>query len=65
MDPYNFDLERSSRCVVHYAVPNGRLISFCIMNTLHRQEIERQFARPIETSRITLIVDIKAISGGM
>ena len=26
MDPYNFDLERASRCVIHYAVPDGRLI---------------------------------------
>ena len=65
MDPYNFDLERASRCVIHYAVPDGRLIPFCTMNTIHRQEIERQFARPIETSRITPLADIKAISGDM
>lgn len=63
MDPYNFDLERASRCVIHYAVPDGRIIPFCTMNTIHRQEIERQFAKPIETSRITPLANIKAISG--
>ena len=63
MDPYNFDLERVSRCVIHYAVPNGRLIPFCTMNTLHRQGVERQFAKPLEASRITPVADIKSISG--
>jgi uncharacterized radical SAM superfamily Fe-S cluster-containing enzyme len=65
MDPYNFDMERASRCVIHYAIPDGRLIPFCTMNTIHRQEIERQFAKPIETSRITPLVNIKEISGDM
>ncbi|MCW3989933.1 MAG: radical SAM protein [Candidatus Bathyarchaeota archaeon] len=65
MDPYNFDLERVSRCVIHYAVPDGRIIPFCTMNAIHRQEIERQFARPIETSRITPLADIKAILSDM
>jgi uncharacterized radical SAM superfamily Fe-S cluster-containing enzyme len=65
MDPYNFDLERASRCVIHYAIPDGRIIPFCTMNAIHRQEIERQFAKPIETSRITPLADIKAISGDM
>jgi uncharacterized radical SAM superfamily Fe-S cluster-containing enzyme len=45
MDPYNFDLERVERCGIHYAVPDGRIIPFCTMNTLHRQKIERQFAK--------------------
>ena len=45
MDPYNFDLERVERCGIHYAVPDGRIIPFCTMNTLHREQIERQFAK--------------------
>jgi uncharacterized radical SAM superfamily Fe-S cluster-containing enzyme len=65
MDPYNFDLDRASRCVIHYAIPDGRIIPFCTMNAIHRQEIERQFAKPIETSRITSLADIKAISSNM
>ena len=43
MDPYNFDLQRVERCVIHYAVPDGRLIPFCTMNTLHRQAVEEKF----------------------
>jgi uncharacterized radical SAM superfamily Fe-S cluster-containing enzyme len=46
MDPYNFDLERVERCGIHYAVPDGRIIPFCTMNSLHRETIERQFAKP-------------------
>jgi len=65
MDPYNFDLERVSRCVIHYAVPDGRIIPFCTMNAIHRKEIERQFAKPRETSPATPLADIKAILGDM
>jgi uncharacterized radical SAM superfamily Fe-S cluster-containing enzyme len=50
MDPYNFDLERVERCGIHYAVPDGRIVPFCSMNTLHREKIERQFARTIEAA---------------
>ncbi|MDH5462177.1 MAG: radical SAM protein, partial [Candidatus Bathyarchaeota archaeon] len=31
MDPYNFDLERVQQCIIHYAVPDGRIIPFCTM----------------------------------
>jgi len=48
MDPYNFDLERVERCGIHYAVPDGRIIPFCTMNSLHREKIEKQFAKPNE-----------------
>jgi uncharacterized radical SAM superfamily Fe-S cluster-containing enzyme len=65
MDPYNFDLERASRCVIHYAVPDSRLIPFCTMNTIHRQDIEKQFAKPLETSQFIPLADIKAIFGDM
>jgi uncharacterized radical SAM superfamily Fe-S cluster-containing enzyme len=53
MDPYNFDLERVQRCVIHYLVPDGRIIPFCAMNNLHRQEIEKKFAIPLKESPIT------------
>lgn len=45
MDPYNFDLERVQRCGIHYAVPDGRIIPFCTMNSLHRDKIEKRFAK--------------------
>ena len=43
MDPYNFDLERVQRCCIHYAVPDGRIIPFCTMNSIHRVAIEKEF----------------------
>ena len=48
MDPYNFDLERVQRCVIHYAVPDGRILPFCTMNSIHRPEIERKLGVPIK-----------------
>jgi uncharacterized radical SAM superfamily Fe-S cluster-containing enzyme len=45
-DAYNFDLERVSRCLVHYGVidpddPKKVLeIPFCTMNSLHRERLE-------------------------
>ena len=45
--------QRVQRCVIHYPVPDGRIIPFCAMNTLHRQEIEKMFARPSKESTIT------------
>jgi uncharacterized radical SAM superfamily Fe-S cluster-containing enzyme len=48
MDPYNFDLERVQRCVIHYAVPDGRIIPFCAMNSIHRAGIEKKLGIPIK-----------------
>jgi uncharacterized radical SAM superfamily Fe-S cluster-containing enzyme len=48
MDPYNFDLERVQRCCIHYAVPDGRIIPFCTMNSLHREAIEKKFGVPLK-----------------
>ncbi len=48
MDPYNYDLERVQRCLIHYAIPDGRIIPFCTMNNIHRQEIEKQLGIPIK-----------------
>ena len=46
MDPFNFDQDRVRRCVIHYAVPDGRIIPFCSMNTIYRKEIEAKFSKP-------------------
>jgi uncharacterized radical SAM superfamily Fe-S cluster-containing enzyme len=43
-DPYNFDLERLERCGIHYAVPDGRIIPFCAMNTIYRSQIEKELS---------------------
>ncbi len=50
-DPYNFDLERVQHCDVNYAVPDGRIIPFCTMNTIHRSRIEEKFSKPIDEWR--------------
>lgn len=47
MDPYNFDLERIERCGIHYAVPDGRIIPFCTMNSIHRSNVERELGVPL------------------
>ncbi|MFQ6081268.1 MAG: tetraether lipid synthase Tes [Candidatus Bathyarchaeia archaeon] len=47
MDPYNFDLERVQRCCIHYAVPDGRIIPFCTMNSIHRPKIEERLGVPV------------------
>jgi hypothetical protein len=47
MDPYNFDVGRVERCVIHYVVPDGRIIPFCSFNNLHRQEVEAKFSIPL------------------
>ncbi len=46
MDPFNFDQDRVKRCVIHYAVPDGRIIPFCSMNAIYRPEIEGKFSKP-------------------
>jgi uncharacterized radical SAM superfamily Fe-S cluster-containing enzyme len=48
MDPYNFDLERIQRCLIHYAVPDGRIIPFCTMNSIHRAEVEKKLGVPLK-----------------
>lgn len=48
MDPWNFDQDRVKRCVIHYAVPDGRIIPFCSMNAIYRQEIEKKFSKPLQ-----------------
>ena len=48
MDPYNMDLERVSKCAIHYATPDGRIIPFCSYNTIHRVGVEKDLGVPIK-----------------
>ena len=48
MDPYNFDLQRVERCVIHYGLPDGTIRPFCTYNTLHRAEVEGRFSIPYD-----------------
>jgi uncharacterized radical SAM superfamily Fe-S cluster-containing enzyme len=47
-DFYNIDLNRVERCGIHYATPDGRAISFCSYNSLHREDVERRFSVPLD-----------------
>ena len=62
MDPYNFDLERVQRCVIHYAIPDGRIIPFCTMNSIHRSLIEKTLGVPVEEWMAKHKVEISAIA---
>jgi len=62
MDPYNFDLERVQRCVIHYAVPDGRIIPFCTMNSIHRSEIEKRLGISISEWQERHRVEVSAVA---
>ena len=62
MDPYNFDLERVQRCVIHYAVPDGRIIPFCTMNSIHRAKIEEELSIPLDEWRKTHKAEISVVA---
>ncbi|MBQ2831521.1 tetraether lipid synthase Tes [Methanobrevibacter sp.] len=49
MDPFNFDEDRVKKCVIHYATPDGRIIPFCTMNSMYRQDVEQEFAKPLKS----------------
>lgn len=53
MDPFNFDEDRVKKCVIHYAVPDGRIIPFCTMNSMYRQDIEDEFSVPFKSETIS------------
>jgi uncharacterized radical SAM superfamily Fe-S cluster-containing enzyme len=61
MDPYNFDLERVQSCCIHYAVPDGRVIPFCTMNSIHRSEVEKHLGVPLSQWRKTHKEQIAAV----
>ena len=50
-DPYNYDVDRVERCVIHYTLPDGRVIPFCAFNVipeLYRDKIQREYSMPPE-----------------
>jgi hypothetical protein len=61
MDPYNFDIERVQRCIVHYATPDGKITPFCTMNALHRAAAEKRIARPLDAKINTPLYDVESL----
>ncbi|MBR1368109.1 hypothetical protein RJ53_00810 [Methanocalculus chunghsingensis] len=49
MDNHNYDLDRVSRCCIHYATPDGRIIPFCTYNSgpVWREEVWKKHALPL------------------
>jgi len=47
-DVWNFDIDRTQRCAIHYATPDGKLRSFCTYNSIYRDKVEKQFTIPIQ-----------------
>lgn len=47
-DIWNLDIDRVQRCAIHYATPDGKIRSFCTYNSIHRNNVEKEFAIPIE-----------------
>ena len=50
-DLYNYDVERTERCVIHYLMPNKRIVPFCTFNVLpdfYRDKVQEQFSIPVE-----------------
>ncbi|MBL7160399.1 MAG: radical SAM protein [Candidatus Aenigmarchaeota archaeon] len=46
-DPYNWDIDRIHKCDIHYAVPDGRVLPFCVFNVipgLYRDPIQRKYS---------------------
>lgn len=62
MDPYNFDLERVQRCCIHYAIPDGRIIPFCTMNSIHRPAIEKALGIPVEEWKRARKAEVNAVA---
>jgi uncharacterized radical SAM superfamily Fe-S cluster-containing enzyme len=46
-DVWNIDIDRVQRCGIHYATPDGKVRCFCTYNSIHRPNVEKQFAMPI------------------
>ncbi len=47
MDRYNYDVERVERCVIHYAMPDGRVVPFCAFNIfpeVYRDAVQEKYA---------------------
>jgi len=46
----------------HYAVPDGRIVPFCTMNSIHRAGIEKKFSVSVEEWQRKRKVEISAVA---
>jgi len=50
-DLYNYDVERVERCVIHYLMPDNRIVPFCTFNVLpefYRDKVQEKFSMPVK-----------------
>ncbi|MEM1685943.1 MAG: radical SAM protein [Acidilobaceae archaeon] len=48
MDRYNYDVTRVRRCNIHYLMPDGRIIPFCVFNVLenlYRDYVQKKYKK--------------------
>ncbi len=51
MDEWNYDVQRVMRCLIHYALPDGRIVPFCafnILNHIYRDPIHKAYGVPLD-----------------
>jgi uncharacterized radical SAM superfamily Fe-S cluster-containing enzyme len=48
MDRHNFDVSRARKCCIQEALPDGRIVPFCVYNTLHRFAPGKRALPPVE-----------------
>ncbi len=48
MDRFTFDVARASRCCIQEALPDGRIVPFCVYNTLYRFAPDHRPTPPVE-----------------
>jgi len=52
-DPYNFDIDRVKKCVIHFATPDGKIIPFCTYNNLgYREKIEKAHSKKVKSGNL-------------
>jgi uncharacterized radical SAM superfamily Fe-S cluster-containing enzyme len=47
-DVWNLDLDRVQKCGIHYVTPDGKIRTFCTYNSIHRPNVEKQFAISVD-----------------
>ena len=50
MDRHNFDISRARKCCIQEALPDGRIVPFCVYNTLHRFAPGKRARPPVDVA---------------
>ncbi len=62
-DNHNYDIERVTRCAVHYVTPDLRVIPFCAYNggPEYRVEVEKKYSMPLADWKLKHKEEAKAL----